>query len=48
MARGLLINSYRGRAARCGACRSFAMLLAFGAASAALDAIKSMTSSGSS
>src|SRR5271167_252694 len=40
MARGLLIEA---GAALCGACRSSAMLLALGAASAALDAIKSLT-----
>jgi hypothetical protein len=41
MARGLLMVA---GAALCGICRSSAMLLAFSAASAALDAIKSLTS----
>ena len=47
MAWGLLIDCFQGGAALCGVCRSSAMLIAFGAASAALDAIKSLTSSSS-
>src|SRR3984957_17874774 len=48
MAWGLLIHRRGNLAARCGHCRSSAMLLALGAATAALDAVGALASSGAS